>query len=139
MWVAIGCAAMMQCIAAVEAGGSVLQAPDDSSVKWAECGGAWPQKGCEAARVWGDWQGGTSGFWVRAPKGHVFARHAHTSPERIVLLRGRMTGSVDGGPEVMVQPGMYIDFAGNSVHWARCEDACLMYITYDAPYDLRFP
>jgi hypothetical protein len=38
----------------------------------------------------------------------------------------------------MVTPGMYWSFAGKAVHWARCEDDCLMYITYDLPFDVTF-
>jgi hypothetical protein len=36
-------------------------------------------------------------------------------------------------------PGMYWGVGADAVHWARCEEACLMYITYDLPYGLRFP
>ena len=39
----------------------------------------------------------------------------------------------------MITPGMYWAIAGTALHWARCEDACLMYITYDATFDLTFP
>lgn len=125
--------------AAAAAEATVTQSPDDGAVKWFECGGAWPQKGCEASLVWGDWEHGTSGWWVRAPKGYMFARHSHSTPERILLVRGVMVGSVDGGQEVTVRPGMYWDFGANIIHWARCVDNCLMYITYDSPFDLRFP
>lgn len=118
---------------------TVTQAPEDSAVKWFECGGPWPQKGCEAAVVWGDWERGASGWWVRAPKGHTFARHSHGSPERILLVRGRMVGGVDGSAELSVKPGMYWELSGNVVHWARCIDSCVMYITYDLPFDLHFP
>jgi quercetin dioxygenase-like cupin family protein len=78
-------------------------------------------------------------IWVRAPKGHTFARHAHPTPERILLVRGRITGAVDGGRETTLMPGMYWGVGADAVHWARCEEACLMYITYDLPYGLRFP
>jgi len=116
--------------------GVVAMAPDEAALKWFECGG-YP-KGCQAAWVWGDSEKAQSGFYVRAPKGYVFPRHLHTSPERILVLRGRMSGAVDGGAEMMVTPGMYWSFAGKAVHTARCEDACLMYITYDTPYDVTF-
>lgn len=51
---------------------------------------------------------------------------------------GPYDGSVDGGAGNMVTPGMYWSFAGKAVHWARCEDDCLMYITYDLPFDVTF-
>lgn len=115
------------------------QSPRSATVQWVECGGGWPQKGCEAALVWGDWASSTHGWWVRAPRGHEFVRHSHTAPERILLLEGRMIAVIDGAQAQMVEPGMYVAFPGSAVHWARCEDACIMYITYDAGYDLRFP
>ena len=118
---------------------SVTQMPDDAAVQWAPCGGVWPEKGCEAALAWGDWEKGTSSFWVRAPEGHKFVRHSHPTPERILLVRGHMVGGVDGGKEIRVLPGTYWGVDANVVHWARCEDACLMYITYDLPYGLSFP
>jgi quercetin dioxygenase-like cupin family protein len=119
------------------AGDSVVSlAPDEGALKWFECGGF--PKGCEAAWVWGDGEKAQSGFYVRAPKGYVFPPHQHSSPERILVLRGRMSGSADGGPETWVIPGMYWGFAAKAVHTAKCEDACLMYITYDTPFDVSF-
>lgn len=111
-------------------------APDEAAVTWFECGGF--PKGCEGALIWGDFEKGASGFYVRAPKGYLFPRHAHASAERILVLRGRVVGAVGNGQEMMVTPGMYWGFDGKAVHWARCEDACLMYITYDAPFDVIF-
>ncbi len=29
-------------------------------------------------------------------------------------------------------------FDGSVVHWARCDEACVMYITYEMPYDVKF-
>ena len=114
-------------------------APDQAGVTWFECGGGgvWP-KGCEAFLVWGDYEKGASGWYVRAPAGYLFPRHQHTSEERILVVRGRISGAVDGTKETMVTPGMYWAFGGKAVHWARCEDPCLMYITYDKPFDLTF-
>jgi len=131
-------AACLAVASIANADGISSQSADEASVKWVECGGAWPQKGCEAALVWGDWEKGTHGWWVRAPKGHTFSPHSHTSPERILLVRGRMIGAVDGGKEPMILPGMYWALPGKAFHWARCEDACLMYITYDSGFDLSF-
>jgi hypothetical protein len=111
-------------------------APDEGTLKWFPCEGWAP--GCEGALLWGDPTRGPSGFYVRAPKGYLFPRHTHASPERIAVLRGRISGAVDGTSDAMVSPGMYWGFAGNAVHWARCEDACLMYITYDLPFDVAF-
>ena len=140
---ALGCLFMLSALpfasASFAADISVTQKPDEAAIPWAHCGGAWPEKGCEAALAWGDWEKGTSGFWVRAPKGHKFVRHAHPTPERILMVRGQIVGGVDGGKEIRVAPGTYWGLDANVVHWARCEDACLMYITYDSPYGLSFP
>ncbi len=113
--------------------------PDDGALKWFECGGGnvWP-KGCEAYLVWGDYEKGASGWYIRAPAGYLFPRHFHTTEERILLVRGRMVGAVDGKSETSVLPGMYWALDGKAVHWARCDEACLMYITYDTPFDLTF-
>lgn len=134
---------LLGCLAyAVSAGSAEVVtalAPDEGAVKWFEClGGNMPEKGCEATLLWGDWEKGASGWWVRAPKGYLFARHLHAAPERILLMRGRMVGAVDGGKEAMITPGMYWGFDSKAVHWARCEDACLMYITYDSAFDMTF-
>lgn len=134
-WLVLVCV-LVPTITASGAEDVVTLAPDEGALKWFECGGF--PKGCEGAWVWGDSEKAQSGFYVRAPKGYVFPRHIHTSTERILVLRGRMSGSVDGGAETIVTPGMYWGFAGKAVHWARCEDACLMYITYDQPFDVTF-
>jgi hypothetical protein len=124
-------------VTAASADNVVALAPDEAAVKWIECAPGFP-KGCEAAVVWGDWEKGPNGWYVRAPKGYTFPRHTHTAPERIIVLRGRMLGAVEGGGEMMVTPGTYWGFAGKAIHWARCEDACLLYIHYDAPFDVAF-
>src|SRR5690349_12559532 len=95
------------------ANNSVTQTADGSSIQWVPCGGPWPEKGCEAALAWGDFEHGASGFWVKAPKGHTFVRHSHPTPERILLIRGRMVGATDGGSETVVLPGMYWGFDAN--------------------------
>jgi Cupin domain len=115
--------------------GLTVLTPD--GVGWVECGADWP-KGCEAALVAGDPAKGTSFWYCRAPKGYLFPRHSHTGAERIVVLRGRISGGVDGGNKTMAAPGMYLGFDGGAVHWARCEDDCLMYIIHDGPYDQTF-
>ena len=113
--------------------------PDENGLKWFECGGGnvWP-KGCDAYLVWGDYEKGPSGWYIRAPAGYLFPRHLHSTEERILLVRGKMTGGVDRSSEATVMPGGYWSLEGNAVHWARCEEACLMYITYDKPFDLAF-
>ena len=134
VWLVLVCALVPTMTASAE--DALSLAPDEAALKWFECGGF--PKGCEGAWVWGDAEKAQSGFYVRAPKGYVFPRHLHASPERILVLRGRISGAVDGDAETLVTPGMYWGFPGKAVHWARCEDACLMYITYDTPFDVTF-
>ena len=122
--------------AAAGAGTLSTGAPDDAATKWQPCEG-WPS-GCEFAGVWLDQKSGASGAYVRAPKAYFFQRASHTATERIVVLRGRVTGGIDGAGDGMLTPGMYWNIPAGSVHWARCEDACLMYIEFDQPYDHTF-
>lgn len=110
--------------------------PDEARIQWMACAGF--PKGCEAALVWGDWEKGVNGWYVRAPKGYTFPLHSHTAPERIVMLRGRMLGGEPDAGDTLLTPGMYWGAGGKAPHWARCEDACLMYITYDAGFDVKF-
>jgi quercetin dioxygenase-like cupin family protein len=108
-------------------------APDDTAVAWQKCQG-WPV-GCEFAVIWADGTTGASGAYVRAPRGYLFQRASHTATERIIVLRGRVSSGVDGVGESMLSPGMSWGIPAKSVHWAKCEDPCLMYIHFDGPYD----
>jgi quercetin dioxygenase-like cupin family protein len=111
---------------------------EDASAKWTECGDPWP-KGCEYIGLWGDAEKSPIGSYVRAPKGYIFLNHSHPSTEHILVLKGVVKGGVVGGPEISTLPGMYIGYPANAPHWARCEEACLMYIVYDkAPYGVKF-
>jgi hypothetical protein len=117
------------------ADGLTVVAPSDPALKWNECGDPWP-KGCEYADVWGD--DTKNGSYVRAPKGYRFLLHSHTSPERMLIVSGRVAAAAQGGKESVGTPGMYMGFDGKAVHWARCDEACVMYITYEMPYDVKF-
>lgn len=108
-----------------------------ANVKWVDCGEGWPA-GCQAAWVAGDATKETSYWFCRAPKGALFPRHSHTGAERIVALQGRITGGTDNGDTVKITQGGYLSFSGKSVHWARCEDDCLMFIVHDGAYDQTF-
>jgi quercetin dioxygenase-like cupin family protein len=117
------------------ADGVTVVVPDQAT--WFDCGPEWP-KGCQATLVAGDPAKETSVWYCKAPKGALFARHSHSGAERILVVTGRVTGGADGMEEKTVSPGMYIAFDGKVVHWARCEDDCLMYIIHDGPYDQTF-
>jgi quercetin dioxygenase-like cupin family protein len=117
------------------ADGLTIVTPTDPALKWNDCGDQWP-KGCEYAEVWGDEN--KSGSYVRAPKGYRFVLHSHTSPERMLIVSGRVAAASKDGKEAVGTPGMYMGFDGSVVHWARCDEACVMYITYEMPYDVKF-
>ncbi|HUF19208.1 MAG TPA: DUF4437 domain-containing protein [Burkholderiales bacterium] len=113
-----------------------IGAPDDAATQWQICEGEPP--GCEFAVIWLDKDSGALGAYVRAPKSYFFRRASHTATERVIVLRGRITAGVDDGGDGMLTPGMYWNIPGSLVHWMRCEDACLMYIEFDKPFDRVF-
>ena len=123
---------LVAAVAALGADGPATRDPDDPAAQWTECGEPWA-KGCEFLGLWGDPEKTPIGSYVRAPKGYAFLKHSHGSTEHIVVLRGRVTSAVEGGKEVVSLPGMYVEFESGVPHWARCEEACLMYNTYDKP------
>lgn len=111
---------------------------DDPSAQWTECGDPWP-KGCEFLGLWGDPEKTPIGSYVRAPKGYEFIKHSHPSTEHILVIKGVVKSGIVGGPEAVAQPGQYIAFGPDVPHWARCDQACLMYIVYDKPpYGVKF-
>lgn len=112
----------------------IIAAPSD--VKWTPCDPKVPA-GCQFVVVQGDLTKGPAVQLVKAPAGHVFPPHRHSStPEHITMISGSMLLGYEGGADQYVGSDAYLFIADNLVHWARCLEPCVFSLVTTGPFDL---
>ena len=112
----------------------IIAGPSD--VKWTPCDPEAPG-GCQLVVVQGDFPKGPAALLVKAPAGHVFPPHRHSStPENITMISGSMLLGYEGGADQYVRSDAYVFIAENLVHWARCLEPCVFSLVTTGPFDL---
>ena len=112
----------------------IIAAPSD--VKWTACDPQVPA-GCQFVIVQGNLEKGPAVQLVKAPAGHVFPPHRHSStPEHITMIAGSILLGYEGGVDQYVGPGSYLFIEENLVHWARCPEPCVFSLVTTGPFDL---
>ena len=111
----------------------IIATPSDA--KWTPCDEKDPS-GCQLAVVQGDFPKGPGVLLVKAPAGHVFPPHRHSStPEHITMTSGNMLLGYEGGADQYAGPGAYVFIAEHLVHWARCFEPCVFSLVTTGPFD----
>jgi quercetin dioxygenase-like cupin family protein len=107
--------------------------PDDPSLKWGPCPEIFA-KGCQVAVLHGDPAKGPSDVYLRMPKNYDMPEHWHTSPEHIVVVKGKFTGSFEGNKKAA---GTYTYIPSKMPHSARCDKSgpCVIFIGFESPVD----
>jgi anti-sigma factor ChrR (cupin superfamily) len=107
--------------------------PDDPSLKWGPCPEIFA-KGCEVAVLTGDTKKGPSDVYLRTPKNYDMPSHWHTSPEHIVVVKGKFSATFEGGKQAT---GTYTYIPSKMPHSARCDDTgpCVIFIGFERPVD----
>lgn len=110
--------------------------PEDESLAWGPCPDFMPE-GCQIAVLHGDPAKPNADIFFRVPADSVIPRHWHTSPERMVLVSGRMQVTYDGQPPATLERGDYAYGPARLPHEARCEqgDPCVLFIAFEDPVD----
>ena len=107
-----------------------------SALQWGPCPSIFPA-GCEIAVLNGDPAKPNADIFLRVPGGYTIPPHAHTSPERIVLVEGQLTVRYQGAPAEHLTPGEYAYGPAGLPHVATCEGAgpCTLFIAFEGPVD----
>ena len=123
--------AVMASLASVaSAQGSDRIAP--GGVQWKEI-----VPGAHFGAVYGDWEKGAHGKYVRFVKGVQIPLHRHTNAYHAVAISGRIVNLFEGGKRVEIAPGDYFHMAAMRAHSHEClsDGGCLFYTYGDRLWD----
>lgn len=108
----------------------------NSALQWGPCPPIFPA-GCQIAVLNGDPTKPNADVFLRVPGGYTIPPHSHTSPERIVLVEGKLTLRYQGASTEDVTPGEYAYGPAGLPHVATCNGAgpCTLFIAFEGPVD----
>ena len=108
----------------------------DAQLQWGPCPDFMP-KGCEIAVLHGDPAQANADVFFKVPASFTIPSHWHTSAERMVLVSGELRVTYEGGPPMVLKPGMYAYGPARLAHRAVCASGapCVLFIAFEVPVD----
>ena len=135
---AISAVSLAACGANVQAAPAAkpVTATVNSALQWGPCPSIFPA-GCQIAVLNGDPAKPNADIFLRVPAGYTIPPHAHTSPERMVLVEGQLTVRYQGAPAEHLTLGEYAYGPAGLPHVATWEGAgpCTLFIAFEGPVD----
>ena len=115
---------------------SVTITAGDPDLKWGPCPPFLP-KGCGIAVLHGDPSKDNVDIFFKVPGKSKVPLHFHTSPERMVLVAGKLQVTYDGQKTAVMTPGTYAFGPAKRTHSAYCESKspCILFIAFESPLD----
>lgn len=115
---------------------AVAHTQDSKELEWGPCPAFIPE-GCEIAVLHGDPAKNNTDIFFKVPEKFAIPHHWHTSPERMVLLTGKLKVSYDKQATEILEPGTYAYGPAKLPHTAFCEegDPCVLFIAFEDPVD----
>lgn len=105
----------------------------------APAGLLWKQivPGAHFGAVYGDWEKGAHGKYVRFVKGVQIPLHRHTHDYHAVAISGRIVNLFEGAKRVEIAPGDYFYMAAMRAHSHEClsDEGCLFYTYGERSWD----
>jgi len=128
--------ALLMCSTATAGNPALFLSPDDPSLTWVACDGTEADQ-CAIAVIQGEMAEPNADVFLRMGGGFTFPWHKHTSAEHIVVLSGQLVVEYEGQEEDTINGGSYLYGPADRFHHGRCGpgDDCLMFISFDAPFD----
>lgn len=105
-------------------------------LQWGPCPPIFPA-GCQIAVLHGDPSKPNADVFLRVPGGYQIPAHTHTSPERMVLVEGRLNVQYKGTAAELLTPGEYAYGPAKLAHHAVCQSdtPCTLFIAFEGPVD----
>jgi len=109
---------------------------DNKELEWGACPAFIPE-GCEIAVLHGDPAKNNTDIFFKVPGDFAIPHHWHTSPERMVLVSGKLKVTYDNQAAEVLAPGTYAYGPAKLPHTAFCEkgDPCVLFIAFENPVD----
>jgi hypothetical protein len=88
----------------------------------------------------GDPATGPSTWILKAPAGCVVPWHSHTAEEQLIAIRGAILAEMTGHPPMRLGPGGFAAMGSHMAHQFSClgRTTCIMFVTFDRAYDIRW-
>ena len=125
-------------------GFSVLQADEhsltkmanDPNIEWGACP-AFMGEECQLAVLHGDPAKSNSDVFFKVPGNFKIPLHWHTSPERMVLVAGKMDVTYKGEETNTLHTNSYAYGPAKKPHKAYCHEGedCVLFIAFENPID----
>lgn len=115
---------------------ALATAMTDPAMQWGPCPPIFP-KGCQIAVLHGNPARPNADVFLRVPGGYNIPAHSHTSPERMVLVSGRLKVHYQGTPAAILRAGNYAFGPAGMPHRATCLSVqpCTLFIAFEGPVD----
>jgi mannose-6-phosphate isomerase-like protein (cupin superfamily) len=111
---------------------------NDPKLVWGPCPDILPA-GCQIAALHGDPAKPNADVFLKLPAKSSFAKHMHTSAERMILVSGELHVTFDGQKPAVVKAGSYMYGPPGRPHTGACASAepCLLFIAFEGPVDAK--
>ena len=115
---------------------SLANLAKDSSLNWGPCP-AFLGEACRIAVLHGDPAQSNSDVFFKVPGDYKIPLHWHTSPERMVLVSGKMDVVYEGEETNTLVTGSYAYGPAKKPHKAYCHKGkeCVLFIAFENPID----
>lgn len=115
---------------------SITRTAADAQLQWGPCPPFLP-KGCAIAVLHGDPAKDNVDVFFRVPGKSTIPLHWHTSPERMILVAGKLRVTYEGQKTAVMTPGTYAYGPAKRPHSAYCASSapCTLFIAFESPLD----
>ena len=115
---------------------SLLRMASDTNLEWGPCP-AFIGKGCQIAVLHGDPSKDNSDIFFKVPADFKIPLHWHTSPERMVLVAGKLDVRYEGEKTNTLNVNSYAYGPAKKPHKAYCHKGgeCILFIAFEKPID----
>lgn len=86
----------------------------------------------------GDPAKGPAVILAKLASGCTVPWHWHTAVETLMVVSGRGKLEMRDGAAFDFKPGAYLSMPSKHVHQARCQSACMMFISASAAFDVHY-
>lgn len=115
---------------------ALTQTAGDPKLKWGPCPPFLP-KGCAIAFLHGDPAKDNLDVFFKVPGKSKIPLHWHTSPERMILVAGKLEVTYEGQEKAVMTPGTYAYGPAKRPHDGYCASStpCILFIAFESPLD----
>ena len=119
---------------------ALTQSADDAQIKWELCPPFLPV-GCAMAVLHGDPAEDNLDVFFKVPGKSTIPLHWHNSPERMVLVAGKLQLTYDVQKTAVLDPGTYAYGPAKRPHKGYCASVvpCVLFIAFESPLDASCP